>query len=70
MYYRNRHEAGASVDAAYLIAFRKERIAYCQTSAWRRRVRQSMPIMPMSGADEFKRELRRPSWENPDRVVA
>jgi hypothetical protein len=67
MYYRNRHEAGASVDAAYLIAFRKERIAYWQTSAWRRRVRQSMP---MSGADEFKRELRRPSWENPDRVVA
>jgi long-chain acyl-CoA synthetase len=58
---------GASVDAADLIAFCKERIAGYKCP---RSVDLRTDPLPMSGAGKvLKRELRRPFWEHQDRQV-
>jgi long-chain acyl-CoA synthetase len=59
---------GATVDAAALIAFCKERIAGYKCP---RSIEFRTEPLPISGAGKIlKRELRRPFWENQDRRVA
>jgi long-chain acyl-CoA synthetase len=61
-------KAGADVEAATLIAFCKERIAGYKCP---RSVEIRDEPLPLSGAGKIlKRELRKPFWENRQRMVS